>query len=87
MIRVEATFKDSRKSVASRRIDGKAERSSGFMIYMPTSRITSEKVMLNDSSKSSINGGIGMIMNTRIPTTATAMKMSVFLDIRGTAPA
>jgi len=70
---VEATFRDSRNSVISKRIDGKADSSNGRATYILASRITRAIVILKDSSKSSIMVGSGTTMNTRIPTTATAI--------------
>jgi hypothetical protein len=64
--------------VANSRIDGNADNSSGCMMYMLASIITSEMVMLNDKSKSRTTGGKGIIINTRIPTTAAARKISLF---------
>ncbi len=86
-MRVEATLRDSRNKVTSSNMEGKADRSRGRRVYMEASRIMSAKVILNDIRRSSSIGGSGITMNTRIATTATAMIISLFLEIAGTCPA
>ena len=86
-MRVDAMLSDSRNSVASSSIDGKEDISSGFKMYMPESRITRAPVMLKASSRSSITVGRGITMNTRMPTTATAMKTSLLRVMSGRGPA
>ena len=86
-MRVDAMFSDSRNSVASSSIEGKEDISSGFRMYMPESKITRAPVMLKASSRSSITVGRGITMNTRIPTTATAIKTSLLRVMSGRGPA
>ncbi len=54
---------------------------------MATSRMISEKLMLNASSRSSRIVGTGMTMNNRMHTTAPARETSLFLVKKGIAPA
>jgi hypothetical protein len=74
---------DNLNNVTNSRIEGKADKSKGFWTYILARRIISEKVMLNDSSRSSNNVGRGITIKTKMPITATAMKTSLFLAING----
>ena len=81
-IRVVAMLSDSRNRVVSSRMEGKDESSSGRWMYMATSRMTSEKVMLKVSSRSRRKVGSGMTMKPRMHTTAMASEMSLLRVIR-----
>ncbi len=78
---VEATFIDSLASVERRSTEGNTENSSGFRIYMDTSIITIEKVILKERRTSIMMAGTGMIMTTMTPTAITASSASLFLVI------
>jgi len=67
-------LRDNLNSVVSRSNEGKMEKSNGFSIFMEIKRIIKEKVMLNDSSKSRIDEGRGIII---IITTITAIKARI----------
>jgi len=69
---------DNLNNVVSRSMEGKDESSSGFRIYMPTRRIINENVMLNDKRRSNKIDGSGIIIINKIPTTDSAIKISVF---------
>ena len=73
--------------VISNKMEGKADKSRGRNVYMEASRMMSANVMLNDIRRSSSIGGRGIIINARIATTATAMVISLFLEIPGSCPA
>src|SRR4030067_17765 len=75
---VDATFRESLARVEIRSIEGNTENSSGFSIYMDTSMIIIEMVMLNDSRISITMAGTGIIMTTMIPTAITASSASLF---------
>ena len=53
--------------------------SSGDVVYMPTSRMIIETVILKDKSRSSMTGGTGITMTIRIAMAANPMAMSEFL--------
>ena len=78
MSRDEATLSERRKRVTVRRTEGKTENSSGFMTYMDMSRITIERVMLSDSSRSMISAGRGITMTMRTPMTPMPMSIAGF---------
>jgi hypothetical protein len=71
--RVEATFKDSRKSVTINKTEGKTENCSGFKTYMDINRIIMEKVRLKESRISNKKVGIGMIITIKIAITPIAI--------------
>ena len=83
IMRVEATLSDSLNNVTSSRIEGNADKSRGFWTYILAKRIINEKVILNDSSRSSNNVGRGITIKTKMLITATAMKTSLFLATNG----
>jgi hypothetical protein len=59
----------SRKSVRTRITAGNAAKSSGRLTNIAVSRISSERLMLNASSRSSITAGSGTTSMTTIITT------------------
>jgi hypothetical protein len=67
--RVDETLSASRNSVATRSSDGKTAKSSGRLICMATSRISSDAVMFRPSSRSSTAAGIGTTSMRTIATT------------------
>src|SRR3972149_4079182 len=82
---VEATLRESLARVEIRSIEGNTENSSGFSIYMDTSIIIIEMVMLNDSRISITMAGTGIIMTTMMPTAITASSASLFfVSVRST---
>jgi hypothetical protein len=75
--RVEATLRDKRNNVATRRMDGKTEKSKGFNTYMETNSMVKERVILIERRKSRIMGRRGIIMIRSIPTTPMAITVSL----------
>ena len=65
-------FKDSLNSVEIRSTEGNDEKSSGRVLYMDMSRMTSPIVIFRERSRSRITVGSGIIMIISIPTTPTA---------------
>ena len=76
-------FKDRRNKVARRMIEGNEDSSNGFRIYVATRTIIKENVMFRDKRMSRSMGGNGITINTRMPTTAAAKKMSLFFVNNG----
>jgi len=74
---VEAIFKDSRKRVVSRRTEGKVENSRGWVMYIEVRSTNREMVKLHDKRTSKSRVGRGMIMTSRMATTAPAMQTSL----------
>ena len=83
---MEATFRESRNSVTISKSEGNEERSNGFRMYMPTSRIISANVILKANSKSSSMAGMGMTMTVRIIMAVNPMKTSVLLAKKAKRP-
>ena len=75
------SFRESLARVEIRSIEGNTENSSGLSIYMDTSMIIIEMVILNDSRISIMMAGTGIIMTTMIPTAITASSASLFFVI------
>ena len=75
---MEATFSESLRSVATRRMEGNTEKSSGLSTYMATSSMIREKVILTERSISRIKGLRGIIMTRRIPTIPIAITVAPF---------
>jgi len=82
IIRVEATFSDNLNKVVIKSMEGNADNSNGFEIYMPTRRIIKENVMLNDKRISSNMAGRGIIITTRITTADIAIRISLFFAMK-----
>ena len=70
---------DNRNRVASSRIEGNAGKSNVRGTYMLANRMIKESVILKESSRSNKKVGRGITINTRMPTTATAIQRSLFL--------
>jgi len=85
-MRVEATFSDNLNKVPNSKIEGNADNSKGRCTYILAKRTIKDNVMLKDKSKSSSIVGSGIIIKTRMPTTAKAMMTSLFLVIYGSCP-
>jgi hypothetical protein len=64
--------------VTNSRIDGNAENSRGRNTYIPTSNITIANVILKLKNRSSIMGGMGMIITMRIHMVAKPIITSEF---------
>ena len=62
-MRVEATFRASRKSVANSSTEGKDEKSSGFCAFMAAIRIDTDSAMFMTKNTSSSIAGIGMTIS------------------------
>jgi hypothetical protein len=58
---VEATFRPSLSMVASKRIDGKAEKSKGFELLIAIIMMITPSNILNVNKKSNRKGGRGKI--------------------------
>ena len=58
---VEAMFSVRRKKDDSKRIDGKTEKLVGFSMYIETSKIVIERVILSVISRSKMAVGSGII--------------------------
>jgi hypothetical protein len=69
MIRVDATFRDNLIKVTMSRSDGNTEKSKGPCMKIETNKIINEKVILNESNKSNMKGGMGITITARITTT------------------
>ena len=77
--RVEATFKESLKRVVTKSTEGNTEKSKGFKVYMPVSRMIRAKEMLKESRISKRKEGKGRIMTTKMATTPAASPTSAML--------
>ena len=75
--RVDATFRDNRKSVVNSSSDGKVENSSDFPVLKAISSMSREHAMFNDNSTSNSGVGTGTMRTRRTPTTATASATSL----------
>jgi hypothetical protein len=74
---VEAIFKERRKRVVNRRIEGKVENSRGWIIDMAVRSTRSATVTLKERKMSRRRGGSGMTMTRRIATTPMAVISSL----------
>jgi hypothetical protein len=70
---VDATLRDSRKSVTINNTEGNTENCRGFNTYIDINRIMIEKVKLKERRISSKKVGIGIIMTIRMAMTAMAI--------------
>jgi len=77
-------FKDSLNKVVTSRVVGNTENSRGLRVYIATSRITKEKVILNARSISRSGGGKGIIITANTAMMPKAMKRSVLFEIMET---
>ncbi len=75
--RVDATLRESLKRVVTRSKDGKIEKSRDFTVYMAMRSIVMERVIFRARRKSSIKGGSGIIITTRIVITPTTVIISL----------
>ncbi len=74
--RVDATLRESLKRVVTRSKDGKIEKSRDLTVYMAMRSIVMERVIFRARRKSSIKGGSGIIITTRIVITPTTVIIS-----------
>ena len=74
--RVEARFRPRRNRVVNSSTVGKAVNSSGRLIISEVIRISTAVVIEMARKRSSMNGGIGRIISTMIPTTPMARPIS-----------
>ena len=65
MIRVDATFKESRNKVVSSKTEGNAEKAVGLGMYMTASKIIKEIEKFKVNIKSKTNSGTGIRNMTR----------------------
>ena len=76
MSRVEATLRESRKIVAIRRTEGKAEKSSELSVKSATKRIRTPVVILNAKRRSRTTRGKGTTIIRSIEITPAARTIS-----------
>src|SRR5690606_20895583 len=69
--RVEATLSDNLSSVANSSTDGKAAKSSAFLVNIATRRAMMDNAMLNVKNRSSMKGGSGSTIMARTMTSST----------------
>src|SRR6478609_6773406 len=79
MTRVVAMFSDRRAIVAIRRMVGKDENSSGFLIHSATIRISTDSAIEKARPMSIRKGGIGRNSTQRMTTMPSAKPISLIL--------
>ncbi len=84
--REEETFKANRKSVISSRVVGNRLNSAGFRMYMETSRMTVDIVMLALMRMSRSSGGSGVTIAMRISNTPAGTEISAETSLEKSIP-